>query len=416
VTATTAARPRLFYGYIVLAASFLAMVVIHGTVNTFGVFFNPLQEYFGASRAAISAINSLSFMVMGFGAALMGFLTDRFGPRLVLSFGTAIFGFGYIMMSQVSALWQAYLVFAIIGIGFSPSDVVPLSIVVRWFARRRGMMSGIAKVGTGVGMTVVPVVASILIERFGWPVAFRVLGVFAMLTVVPLAQLLKRDPREVGLLPDGEALAEPNGRIPPETGLPFHQAVRTPQFWLVCGFYASLLFAAQSVMTHVVPYALDLDPGISKTAAAGIIATIGGSSIAGRLVMGFSSDRIGRKRGILISFIVLVTALSWLLFSRDIWMLYVFAAVYGFNHGGFFAQVSPFLAWLFGTRSQGSLLGIVIFSGTFVGGVSPVITGRIFDVTHSYTLAFLVLLSAAVVGLILISRLTPVRQEVNLEP
>ena len=405
---TSLRKPKLFYGYIVLAASFLAMVIIHGIVNSFGVFFNPLQDYFQASRAAISAASSISFFVMGLTAILMGILAVRFGPRIVLSVGTAVFGLGFLLLSQVGSLWQVYLVFAIIGIGFSPSDVVPLSIVVRWFVKKRGMMSGIAKVGTGVGMTVVPVVASLLIARYEWRTAFAILGVLVLVTVIPLAQLLRRDPREMGLLPDGETQLDANGQIPVETGLTLRQAMRTRQLWLVCGFYAALLFVAQSVMTHIVPYAVDLN--ISKPVAATIVATIGGSSIIGRLVMGFSSDRIGRKRGILICFLILVTALAWLQVSNQLWMLYLFAAIYGFNHGGFFAQVSPLLAWLFGTRSQGTLLGIVIFSGTFFGGVSPIITGRIFDVTGSYQAAFLMLLLSAVVGLILITLLKPIRQ------
>ena len=405
---TTTRKPKLFYGYIIVAACFFAMVVIHGIVNAFGVFFNPLQDYFHASRAAISAASSLSFFVMGFAAILMGILADRFGPRIVLTIGTVFFGAGYLLLSRVSSLWQLYLVFVIIGVGFSPSDVVPLSIVVRWFVKRRGAMSGITKVGTGVGMTVIPVVASILISKFEWQTASLILGVFVLVTAIPLAQLLKRDPREMSLLPDGEVQSDMNSRSPAEVGLSFRQAIRTRQLWLVCGFYATLLFCAQSVLIHVVPYAVDL--GISQTVAASLVATVGGSSIIGRLVMGFSSDKIGRKRGILICFVILVTALSWLLVARQLWMLYLFAAIYGFNHGGFFAQISPLIAWLFGTRSQGTLLGIVIFSGTFFGAISPVITGRIFDVTGSYHAAFLILLSVAILGLILITLLKPIRQ------
>ena len=408
---TTNRKPRLFYGYIVVAASFFVMVIIHGIVNTNGVFFNPLLDYFKTlgetSRAEISAASSISFFVMGFAAILMGILADKLGPRIVLSVGTAIFGLGYILLSRVTSLWQLYLVFIIIGIGFSPSDVVPLSLVVRWFVKRRGAMSGITKVGTGLGMTVIPVVASILIARYDWRTTSVILGVLVLVIAIPLAQLLRRDPSEMGLLPDGEIKSESNSHLKAEAGLTFHEARRTRQLWLLCGFYATFLFCAQSVMLHVVPYAVDL--GISQTTAAGLIAVVGGSSIVGRLVMGFSSDKIGRKRGILISFTVMVTALSWLLLARNLSMLYVFAAVYGFNHGGFFAQLSPLIAWLFGTRSQGTLLGIVIFSGTFFGGLSPIFTGWIFDVTGSYYLAFLILLSVAIVGLIFITLLKPIR-------
>jgi MFS family permease len=267
-------------------------------------------------------------------------------------------------------------------------------------------MSGITKVGTGLGMTVIPLVTSVLIARYDWRTAFFILGILVLVIAIPLAQLLRRDPGEMGLLPDGERHSDMDSPAPAEAGLLFRQAVRTRQLWLVCGFYAAFLFCGQSVTIHIVPYAVDL--GTSQTVAAGIVAVIGGSSIIGRLVMGYSSDRIGRKRGIFISFIILVTALSGLLVARELWMLYLFAVVYGFNHGGFFAQISPLIAWLFGTRSQGTLFGIVIFSGTFFSSLSPMITGRIFDVTGSYRLAFLILLLVAIIGLIIITLLKPI--------
>jgi len=387
------------------------MVIIHGIVNSLGVFFNPLLDYFHTSREAISAASTITFFVMGAAAIPMGILADKWGPRIVFTIGTVIFGLGYILLSRVSSVLQLYLVFVIIGIGSGPSDVVPLSLIVRWFDKRRGTMSGITKVGTGLGMTVIPVLASILIARFDWQTAFLILGVLVLVIVIPLVQLLKRDPREIGQLPDGVAQLNRNEPLPAEVGLSFRQAIRTPQMWLVCGLYATLLFCSQSILIHIVPYAVD--KGISETLAASLIADFGGASIGGRLVMGFSSDKIGRKRGFLICFMVLVLALSWLLVAKELWMLYVFVATYGFIHGGFFAQISPLIAWLFGTRSQGTLLGIVIFAGNLFGSVSPMITGRIFDVTGSYHWAFIMLLLVGIVGLIFITLLKPIIREVT---
>jgi MFS family permease len=159
----TKKKPKVFYGYIVLAACFFAMVIIHGIVNTFGVFFTPLQDYFHTSREAISAANTIMFFTNGVFAVLMGILADRLGPRVVFTVGTVIYGLSYILLSQISAMWQLYVVFIFIGIGFGPSDVIPLSLVVRWFVKKRGMMSGIAKTGTGVGMTLVPIATAVLI-------------------------------------------------------------------------------------------------------------------------------------------------------------------------------------------------------------------------------------------------------------
>lgn len=375
-------------------------------VNAFGVFFTSLLEYFQTSRAAISAASSISFLIMGFSAILMGILSDRFGPRLVLTIGTVLFGLGHLLMSQVNSLWQVYLVFAIIGIGFSPSDVVPLSAIVRWFARRRGMMSGIIKVGTGIGMTAVPVLTALLISKVEWRNAYLILGTVVLVTAIPLAQLLRRDPGEMGQLPDGEKQPDTSNSFRVESGLRLAEALRTRQLWLVFGFYMAIMYVCQSIFVHIVPHAVDM--GISKTVAAGIISVIGGSSIAGRLTMGLAGDRIGHRRAVTVCFIIMVTALTWLQFANELWMLYVFAVIYGFNHGGFFALFSPLIAWLFGTRSQGVLLGIVICAGTITGSISPILTGRIFDVTGSYRWAFLILLLAAIVGLIFTVLVKPI--------
>ena len=399
-------KPRFFYGYVIVAAGFSIMMIIHGIINTFGIFFNPLLAQFETSRAALSAASSLAFFTMGFAAILIGILADRFGPRVVLTTCAAIFGISYLLLSQASALWQVYLLFIVIGIGFSPSDVVPLSIVVRWFVKKRGIMSGVMKVGTGLGMMVMPLIATILISAFDWRISYRILGTLVLVTVIPLTQLLRRDPYEMGLLPDGKKQPDVQSPILAEGGLSFRESAYTRQLWIVYGFYVTILFCVQSILVHIVPHAVDL--GISPTIAAGVASTLGGASMFGRIVMGFVGDRIGYKRAMSICFFILVIALSWLQFARETWMLFLFAAIYGFNHGGFFALISPLIAGLFGTRSQGTLLGIVIFSGTFFGSISPILTGRIFDITGSYQLAFLILLPVAIIGLILSTLVRPI--------
>jgi len=402
-------KPRIFYGYIIVATGFLIMMIIHGTVNTFGIFFNPLQNFFDTSRAAISAATSLSFFTMGFAAILMGVLSDRFGPRIVLTVFSLFFGAGYLLMSQVGALWQVYLAFIIIGIGFSPSDVVPLSTVVRWFVRKRGIMSGIMKVGTGLGIAVLPFITGLLVNKFDWRSSYLILGTLILVTVIPLAQLLRRDPREMGLMPDGDNQPDSGDLNSVEQGLTFREAIRTRQIWLVCGLYATIIFVGQSILVHTVPHAVDF--GVSQTIAATLLSAVGGSSILGRILMGFISDRIGHKRAMVACCIISITALSWIQIARELWMLYIFAALYGFNHGGYFALISQLIAGLFGTRSQGILLGITFFSGTFFGSISPLITGRIFDVTGSYRLAFLILLLIAITGLIFTTLLRPISKE-----
>lgn len=385
------------------------MVVMHGAFNSFGVFFTPLEDAFGCSRAVLSGANSVAFIVMGISAMLLGLLTDRFGPRLIMTVAGILFGAGYLLMSQVGAVWQIYLFLSLSGIGLCGADIVPLSSVVRWFVRKRGMLSGIMKVGTGLGMMSVPFISSLLIDNYGWNRAYLVLGIAVLVTVIPLSQLLRRDPREMGLLPDGDTATPERPVLAVEEGLSFREALKTRQLWMVCSFYFTIVYCGMTVLTHVVPYAEGLN--IAKTQAASIVSMYGFASMFGRLVMGLLGDRLGHKRAMMISFFVAVIGMAWFQFSNALWMLYLFAIVYGFNHGGFFALISPLLAGLFGTRSQGVLLGIVIFCGTLGGSTGMWLSGYIYDVTGTYRIAFILLLCLVVFGLVNLAFIKPVQTE-----
>jgi len=399
-------KPRFFYGYVVVAACFLIMVVMHGAYNSFGVFFTPLETEFGCSRAVLSGANSFAFIIMGISAILLGLLADKFGPRLILTVSGVVFAAGYLLVSQAGAVWQIYLFFALVGIGLSSGDIVPLSSVVRWFIRKRGTMSGVMKVGTGMGMMIIPIISSLLIYAYGWRNSYLILGILVLVTVIPLSQLLRRDPREMGLLPDGDKQAADMPVSTVEEGLTFGEALRTRQLWMVCGLYMAVVYCGMTVLVHAVPYAEGL--GISKTVAAGIVSVYGAVSMFGRLTMGFLGDRLGHKRAMVICFIIAIIGMSWLQAARELWMLYLFAVIYGFNHGGFFTLISPLIAGLFGTRSQGAILGIVIFSGTVGGSIGMTLSGYIFDVTGSYRLAFMILLALVVFGLVMTALIRPI--------
>ncbi|MFH0768995.1 MAG: MFS transporter [Chloroflexota bacterium] len=404
------ADSKIFYGYIVVAASLFILIIMHGIHGTYGVFFGSLQKELGADRATIAGANSLAFFLEGLFAIALGKLTDRFGPRAIIASCGLIFGFGYFLMSRVSTLWQLYLFYPfIVGIGASSGNVALLSTTTRWFMKYRGLMTGVVKVGTGAGIFIMPLVASWLILGYGWRNAYLALSIVGVVGIVAIAQFLRRDPGQMGLQPYGTYSA--NGVASELTGgvqLSGRDTMRTRQFWVACAAYFIAWYATQSVMIHIVPYAVD--GGIAIPQAAGIVSIVGGTSIAGRLIMGSAGDKLGNKRALAICFVVLIVALSWLQFAKGLWMLYLFAMVYGFAHGGFFAIMSPLIAEFFGTMSHGTNLGMFFFLGGIGGAIGPVVTGRIFDVAHSYQLAFIILIAASVGALMLtITQLKPVQ-------
>lgn len=396
-------RGRYFYGYNIVAAGFIIQGVCIGAMFTYGAFFKEFQAELGWSRAAISGAPSLAFLVMGAGGILAGNLNDRIGPKLLIVVSGISMGVGYLLMSQLQALWQLYLLYGVlVGIGLSTHDVITLSTVTRWFIKRRGMMSGIVKVGTGSGQLLVPLIATGLIAVYGWRRSYLIIGVLTLMILIPAAQVLRRDPMGIGLLPDGGS-CDPCDAGVEERSMSLRAAAHSSQFWTICVAEFVIFFCLLTVVVHIIPHATDL--GLPPASAAGVLSTIGGVSMVGRVVMGATNDRIGGKRSLIICFVVLLCGLFLLLIAKQPWMLFFFAAIYGFAHGGFFTVISPTVAELFGTSSHGLLFGIVLFTGTLGGAIGPLIAGHTFDVTGSYRIIFILLTGLAVIGFALITLL-----------
>ena len=400
-------NPKFFYGYVIVAAAFFIMAINWGIFQIFGVFFVPLLAEFGWSRAMLSGASSLGYLLVGLFGIAAGIANDKLGPRVVFAVCGLFFGLGHLLMSQVNSVWQLYLFFGVVvGIGASAVDVVLLSTIARWFVRRRGLMSGVAKVGTGLGILIMPLVARVLISNYGWRTSYTVLGALSLVLIVLFAQLLRRDPNQMQQLPDGKQRTAVNSSNLVETGLSLREAINTKQFWIIFVTFLTFVLCTQTIIVHIAPHAEEF--GISAMNAAGLISIIGGTSMIGRLVMGYACDRIGTKRALVICFLVLIATLSWLQFSKELWMLYLFGAVYGFSHGGFFAVYSPMVAWLFGTRSQGAIFGSAALSATIGGALGPLLVGYTFDLTNSYQLGFLILVVMSLAGLVLALLLKPI--------
>ena len=228
--------------------------------------------------------------------------------------------------------------------------------------------------------------------------------------IILTAQFLKRDPGQIGLLPDGAEVKEETSSFK-AGGLSLREAIRTRQFWMLCTMLACFLFILYTIMAHVVANAIEL--GISATIAANILATIGGFHIVGTLAIAPFANRVGKKRALAITFIMISVALFWLVVAREVWMLYLFAVIFGLAFGSLSVLISPLIAELFGLRSHGVIFGAINFAGAIGSTLGPVLTGRIFDITNSYQLAFLVGGVLGIIGLVLTLLIRPTSIEMH---
>ena len=401
-------RLTYFYGYNIVTAGFGIQAIGIGIYVSFGVFFKPLLVDFEWSRAILSGAQSLALLIAGILGILIGRLSDRLGPRMAMSVAAFFFGLGLLLMSGLNHIWQLFLFYGVIfGIGFSAIDIIALSTTARWFVRRRGIMTGIVKVGTGSGQLVMPLVASLLIASYGWRTSYVIIGAAAMVLLIFIGQFLRRDPAQMGLLPDGNKGLRTQSAKLTESDFYMNEALRTRQFWTICFTFLATMFCLLMIMVHIVPHATDI--GISSTKAASILSAIGGISMVGRFFTGIAIDRIGNRLSMIICLILLILALLWLQLAGELWMFYLFAVVYGLGHGGLFTVISPIVAEYFGIRSHGALFGIVFFSSTVGGAIGPVIAGYIFDNTGSYSLAFWICTSVSALALVLILTLRKTR-------
>jgi MFS family permease len=403
------ARPAgLFYGFVVAAAGALMMVLVFSVHYSFGIFFKPVLSEFGWTRAATAGAFSLVWVVQGLLAAVMGGLNDRVGPRFVLTVCGALMGTGYLLMSQVGALWQLYVIYGvIIGAGLGGTFVPLTSTTARWFIAKRGLMTGLVTAGVGVGAFIGPPIANQLIAAHDWRISYALFGTVVLVGVVLLAQLLKRDPADAGERPYGYRDAASNQPAPSAIGLLLPAALRTHQFWLVALVFFCYGFPLSAVLLHLAPHATDV--GISPASGANILATLGGASVVGKIALGRVADAIGNKHVYLISFGLMALSLLSLIGLHELWMFFAFAALFGFAYGGLATAHSPLVAWLFGMRQHGLVFG-VLFNGWTLGcATGPLVAGYLYDRSHNYEIAFSICAAMAVAGLVLTAALTPGR-------
>jgi MFS family permease len=388
-------KPRLYYGYVVVTAASIMMVMIWGTFNAFGVFFEPFIKEFGWTRAVTSGASALNTMIFGILCIFSAGLSERLGPRWIMTICGIILGLGYFLMAQLTSAVELYLYFGVfVAIGMTP--YIPLlSLVPQWFTTNRGRMNAIVLSGMGLGTMIVPAIASALISVWGWRSAYLVLSITTVMVMVAVSQFLRGGPN----LPLNGKERRPSIGFTDQRneGSTLREAVCTKQFVLVCLLYFSFLFCVVSIMVHLVIHAIGL--GIPATRAAFTLSLIGGACIVGMNVMGNIADRFSNKVGLGFSYSLMGWSLVWLIPSHSEWSFYIFSIAFGFAYGGMQVLFSPLVAELFGTRSHGVILAAGALVGSVGAAVGPIVAGYIFDSLGSYTIAFILCAMLAFAGL-----------------
>jgi MFS family permease len=388
---------KIYYGYVVIAAAFIIITLMFGAQGCFGVFFKPMSGEFGWSRAETAGPFALSMVVSGFLSIFSGRVGDRFGCRKLVSIGGFLFGMGYILMSLIANLWQLYLFYLLVAVGVSTLYVPVVSLIARWFAKRRGLIAGISTSGVGVGIVVMPPICSRIIESFGWRVPLVALGIILIVLIVPLGQLLKNAPENGKLPVSRESSRKPV--LDTEKEITFNKALRMSPFWMISVAWFCYGFFYQTALVHIVPYATDI--GMSPISAATVLMIIGITGTIGRFTLGYVADRFGNMVITYTSCGIIGLCYIGLMFSTGLSTLYLFAVIFGYVVA-FGLLLIPIMAEYFGLIEVGIISGFGIFTYYVGGALGPLTAGGVFDAAGSYHWAFAACAAAGLIGALLI--------------
>ncbi len=404
---------KIFYGWIITGLVSLNLAIAYGAQYSFGVLFPSLVAEFQWNRQSLAGAFSLYAFLYSFLGIILGRWVDRFGPRIILLLGSLFLGGGIALISIVKAPWQLYLFYGLLASwGMSATYITANPTVVKWFIEKRGLAVGIAQSGLGIGIIFIPPLTGLLIATIGWRLTCVILGglVFAILSTTSL--FLIGHPEKIGLQPDGRRAPRPGSNQQRNCAKDFREifkdeiswsaaeAIRTKSFWILTViFFCTWLFVFWPLV-HLVIFALDI--GLSKKTALTAISILGGFSTMGRVTMGFTSDRIGRKNALAINLGLQVFSWCWIMITDQSWMLFLFSASFGFSYGGVSAVFPAIVGDYFGRLKAASIIGAIFTLAGVSAAIGPLVGGYIYDVTKSYQLAFLLGLLTNVAAFILI--------------
>jgi MFS family permease len=266
-------------------------------------------------------------------------------------------------------------------------------------------MTGIVAAGVGIGGFIGPPMARWLISMYGWRVSYIIMSGIVLVFVVLSAQIMRRDPSQVGQTADGKRGTEESVDPHWKGGLSLKEAIQTRQFWLINANFFCFGFCVFSIMVHIAPHATEL--GISAASAASILATVCAFGIVGKILFGRAGDVFGSRVILIFGFILISAVLCFLAGAKAAWGLYTFACIFGVAFGGCAVSHPPLVASLFGLSSLGVVLGVVNLGFSLGGAIGPFVTGYVFDVAGSYQMAFLICALFSAIGFIVVAMLRP---------
>lgn len=417
IASTSASADPAFIGWRMVGIGFLANFLASAiTLATFGNFVDPVSEAFGVARSTTTQGMAIAFVVTGLVGPFAGVLLDRGWARAMMAVGALMAGSGLILLSQVTELWQAAVLFCgVVSLGSALFGIMPsMALVSHWFVRQRGLAIGIAAAGLTIASGVAPTTAEFLIGLYGWRSAMMIFGVATILIGLPIfAGFVVGRPEWVDQRPDGDAMEVDSDGIEAEPGiddaiLAIGDLVRDGRLWALSIGWGLILTSPLVLTPIVVPFGTDL--GFTKVEAARFFVAMMPLSLLGKVVFGRWADVAPLKPAIAV--VVAGNALIWLVFYVEPGFALFIAtgAIYGIGIGGASPLQGVTIGRCFGRANFGRASGLGGLVGIVVIASAMVTFQLLYGSTGSYQLGFmvqtvLVLLGGALIAVVRIPKL-----------
>ena len=403
------ATERPFYGWWIVLAGTVILFVSSG-IGFYGqgVILDPLTDQHGWSKATVSSAITLYFFTAGIMGFIIGRQIDKYGPKGVLITGSIIIAVGFILLSFIQSVWQLYVIYFLMAVGFSCTSLVPANtLITNWFIRKRGFAMSLTNTGLSAGGIVLVPIASYIIARWGLEIALPVLGMIYGVVVICSTYFITQRPSDIDQYPDGVAPdmtdvdSQPKGisysaQMQVWTRL---QAIRTPAFWSIVIAFLLALAGQIAFLVHQISF-LSRYLGISGAATA--VSLTAGASIIGRLWLGTFVDRCDKRYVIMVCFLIQAIAVFTLAHSQHVVILYLGTLAFGLTMGNIIMMQSLITGECFGLVSFATisgLAGVFTMTGAAFG---PGIAGLIYDATQSYRMAFTIFAAMSVTAIVAI--------------
>jgi MFS family permease len=402
-------KGRVFYGWFTLVGAILVTVIAGGAfVGSFGVFLPVISNEFSWSRGAVSLTLSLGVIAFGLPGPLFGYFINRFGPRASIITGNLLAAGATAAVFLANQTWHYYLLYIIIGLGNGVGGYIAgTTLVNNWFVKKRALVMGIFTSSAGLSGFIFPPIVTALIAGVGFLKSWLVLALLVLFGASILGGFvfIRNRPEDIGQLPDGDfttanltaqKAAPVHGGAPPARRMA--QVFKTKATWLIAAFVFADALAMGAVIGHQIAYFQDI--GFSPMTAASTASFQSIFNILGSLTFGALSLRFNMRHLVGMAFFLQVGSLIILLTTKNLAMIYVYAALMGLSLGAILTAMASFTGAYYPREQYAQVIGLFLPFYVIGQSIAALGTGAIYDATQQYTLAFSILVVTSLAGLV----------------